>query len=158
VSGPRFLVLALTHAAALGAGFAAGVYYLPILIAPKAPSTAEAGAAAAGAQFSGQFRRDLRGSDFFHWGEGTVSIARDRVTLAGRLAPGPDYKLYFSPEFVDTKEGFLKVKERSARVADIKTFENFIVPLPPSFDAARFNTVVVWCETFSMFISAAKYR
>ena len=158
MSGRRFLVLALTHAAALGVGFAAGVYYLPILIAPTAPTAAEAGAAAAGAQYSGEFRKDLKGSDLFHWGEGTVSIARGRVALAGRLAPGPDYKLYFSPEFVDTKEGFLKVKDRSERVADIRTFENFIVPLPPSFDAARFNTIVVWCETFSMFISAAKYR
>ena len=34
----RALVLAATHAAALGAGFAAGVYVLPILIAPSAPS------------------------------------------------------------------------------------------------------------------------
>jgi hypothetical protein len=158
VTGKRFLVLAATHVAAAGVGFAAGVYYLPILIAPEAPSSAEASAAAAGAQFVAQLRRDLQGSDFLHWGEGTVSISRERVALAGRLAPGPDYKLYFSPEFVETKEGFLRVKERSVRVADIRTFDNFIVPLPAGFDAARFNTVVVWCETFSMFISAGRYR
>jgi hypothetical protein len=158
VTRRRFAVLLLTHAAAALIGFAAGIYWLPILIAPKAPSAAEATAAAAGAQYAGQFRKDLKGSDSFHWGEGTVSIGRDRVSLSGRLAPGPDYKLYFSPEFVDTKEGFLQVKERSARVADIRTFENFILPLPASFDVARYNTVVVWCETFSMFISAAKYR
>jgi hypothetical protein len=23
---------------------------------------------------------------------------------------------------------------------------------------SRYNTVIVWCETFSMFITAAKYR
>ena len=114
--------------------------------------------AAAGAKFTAQFKKDLKGSDFFHWGEGTVSVSGDRVALDGRLAPGPDYKLYFSPDFVYTKEGFLRVKERSVRVADIKTFDNFIVGLPPSFDVTRFNTVVVWCETFSMFISAAQYR
>ena len=158
MSRGKLLVLFVTHAAALGIGFAAGIYFLPILIAPKAPSAADAKAAAAGAQFTAQFRKDLKGSDFLHWGEGTVAIARDRVTFSGRLAPGPDYKLYFSPEFVETKEGFLKVKERSVRAADIKTFENFIVTLPASVDVASFNTVVVWCETFSMFISAAKYR
>jgi len=158
VTAKRLVLLAITHAAAAAIGFAAGVYLLPILIAPKAPSSAEAGAAAAGAQYVTQFRRDLKGSDFLHWGEGTVSISHERVALVGRLAPGPDYKLYFSPEFVDTKEGFLRVKERSVRVADIKTFENFIAPLPAGFDAARFNTVVVWCETFSMFISAGRYR
>ena len=158
MSRGKLLVLFVTHAAALGIGFAAGIYFLPILIAPKAPSAADARAAAAGAQFTAQFRKDLKGSDFLHWGEGTVSIARDRVTFNGRLAPGPDYKLYFSPEFVETKEAFLRVKERSVRAADIKTFDNFVVALPPSFDATRFDTVVVWCETFSMFISAAKYR
>ena len=154
----RALALTVSHLAALGIGFAAGVYYLPILIAPKAPTAGEAKAVGAGAQYTAQFKKDLKGSDLFHWGEGLVAIGRDRVSLAGRLAPGPDYKLYFSPEFVDTKEGFLRVKERSVRVADIKTFDNFIVGLPPSFDVTRFNTVVVWCETFSMFISAAKYR
>jgi len=158
VTRRRFAVLILTHAAAAGIGFAAGIYWLPVLIAPKAPSATEAKAAAANSRYAGQFRKDLKGSDFFHWGEGTVAIGGDRVAFSGRLAPGPDYKLYFSPQFVDTKEAFLQVKERSVRVADIKTFENFIVPLPASFDVTGFNTVVVWCETFSMFISAAKFR
>jgi hypothetical protein len=87
-----------------------------------------------------------------------VAISRERVAFTGKLAPGPDYKLYFAPEFVDTKEGFLRIKERSARAGDVKTFDNFVVALPPSIDVARFDTVVVWCERFSMFITAAKYR
>ena len=154
----RFVVLALTHIVAAAIGFAAGVYVLPILIAPAAPSEAETRAAAAGAQFTAQFKRDLKGSDFLHWGEGTVSISRERVALAGKLAPGPDYKLYFAPQFVETKEGFLRIKERSVRAGDVKTFDNFVVALPPSVDISRFDTVVVWCERFSMFITAAKYR
>jgi hypothetical protein len=40
----------------------------------------------------------------------------------------------------------------------VKTFENFIVPVPDGIDVTRYDTVVVWCETFSMFITAAKYR
>ncbi|HET7671326.1 MAG TPA: DM13 domain-containing protein [Burkholderiales bacterium] len=154
----RFLILAVTHAAAAAIGFAAGIYVLPILVAPPAPSAAEASAASAGAQYTARFRRDLKGSDFLHWGEGTVSISRERVALSGKLAPGPDYKLYFAPEFVDTKEGFLRIKERSVRAGDVKTFDNFVVALPASVDIARFDTVVVWCERFSMFITAAKYR
>ena len=151
----RFILLAVTHVAAAAIGFAAGVYYLPILIAPPAPSAADVAAAG---QYRAQFRRDLKGSDFLHWGEGAVSVAPERVALAGRLAPGPDYKLYFAPEFVDTKEGFLRIKHRSARAGDVKTFDNFIVAVPPSIDIARFDTVVVWCERFSMFITAARYR
>jgi hypothetical protein len=154
----RWLLLAVTHLAALAIGFAAGIYVLPILVAPASPSESETRAAAAGAQFTARFKRDLKGSDFLHWGEGTVSVSRERVALAGKLAPGPDYKLYFAPEFVDTKEGFLRIKEKSVRAGDVKTFDNFVVALPPSLDIARFDTVVVWCERFSMFITAAKYR
>jgi hypothetical protein len=152
------LVLIFTHAAALAIGFAAGVYFLPILIAPPAPSTTEAKTAAGEARYSASFRRDLKGSDLLHWGEGAVVIGASAVSFTGKLAPGPDYKLYFAPEYVETKEDFLRIKPRARRVGDIKTFENFIVPLPEAFDPAQFNTVVVWCETFSMFISAAKYR
>jgi hypothetical protein len=154
----RILFLAATHAVALALGFALGIYTLPILIAPKAPSPSEVKSLAGAAEFTGEFRRDLTGSDFLHWGEGRVSVGRTAVSLMGKVSPGPDYKLYLSPEFADTKEGFLKLKERSVRVGDVKTFENFIVRVPESVDPSRYNTVVVWCETFSMFISAAKYR
>ena len=154
----RILLLVATHAAALGLGFALGIYYVPVLIAPKAPSLAEVKSLSGAAEFTGEFRRDLKGSDFLHWGEGRVSVGRTAVSLMGRVSPGPDYKLYLSPEFADTKEGFLRLKVRSVRVGDVKTFENFIVRVPESVDPSRYNTVVVWCETFSMFISAAKYR
>ena len=154
----RLVLLTISHAVALAAGFALGIYVLPILTAPPAPSTAEVGSVAAVAAFKGEFRRDLKGSDVLHWGEGMVSVGPKAISLAGRVAPGPDYKLYLAPEFVDTKEGFLRVKASAARVGDIRTFENFIVPVPESIDVTRYDTVVVWCEAFSMFISAAKYR
>ncbi|MFO1298111.1 MAG: DM13 domain-containing protein [Rubrivivax sp.] len=80
------------------------------------------------------------------------------MALTGKAAPGPDYKLYLSPQFVETQADFLRLKPSMVRVADIKTFENFLVTVPPGVDVARFDTVVVWCETFSKFISAAKYR
>lgn len=154
----RTLLLAATHALAIALGFALGIYFLPVLIAPKAPSLAEVKLLSDTAEFTGEFRRDLKGSDFLHWGEGRVSVGRTAVSLMGKVSPGPDYKLYLSPEFVDTKDGFLKLKERSVRVGDVKTFENFIVRVPESVDPSRYTAVVVWCETFSMFISAAKYR
>ncbi|MEW6690599.1 MAG: DM13 domain-containing protein [Pseudomonadota bacterium] len=154
----KALLLAATHAVAAAIGFAAGIYLLPILIAPGAPSAVEVESAAANAEFRGRFRRDLKGSDFLHWGEGTVSVSRSAISLAGRVAPGPDYKLYLSPEFVETRDDFARLKPRMARVGDVKTFENFIVAVPPGIDPRAYNTVVVWCETFGMFISAAQYK
>lgn len=152
------LLLLITHAIALAAGFAAGIYALPILTAPAAPSAAEVRSQAGAAQYTGEFRRNLKGSDLLHWGEGTVSVGRNSITLMGKVAPGPDYKLYLSPEFVETKADFERHKARMIRVGDIKTFDNFIVSVPDTVDPAGFNTVIVWCESFGQFITAAKYR
>jgi len=152
------LLLAVSHVLAAAVGFALGIYALPILIAPSAPSAAEVASQAAQAAYTGQFRRDLKDSDLFHWGEGTISVGRQSIALMGKVAPGPDYKLYLSPEFVETEVDFKRLKERMVRVGDVRTFENFIVPVPDSVDPARYNTVIVWCESFAQFITAARYR
>jgi hypothetical protein len=154
----RGLLLALSHAAALGVGFGLGVYLLPILTAPAAPSAGDVAAAASGASYNGQFRRDLKGSDALHWGEGRVTVSAKAVALAGSVAPGPAYKLYLMPEWVETKDDFLRVKPRAALVGDVKTFDNFIVEVPAGIDVTKYSTVVVWCEAFSQFITAARYR
>ena len=154
----RLVLLIASHAAMLGAGFALGVYFLPILTAPASPDQAVLQAGAAAALYKGRFDRKLKGSDLVHWGEGEVAVAFDKVVHEGRLAPGPDYKLYLAPEFVDTKEGFLAMKDRSNRIGDVKTFNGFIVEVPPGVDVGAYTTAVVWCEAFSQFISAAKYR
>ena len=152
------LLLLGSHLLVLALGFALGVYFLPILTAPAPPSAAELGAQAGQAVFSGQFRRDLRDSDALHWGEGAVSVSRTSIGLLGEIAPGPDYKLYLSPEFVETEADFHRLKSKMVRVGDVKTFKNFLVAVPDSVDPARYNTVVIWCESFSQFITAAKYR
>jgi hypothetical protein len=87
-----------------------------------------------------------------------VSIGPGSIALAGELAPGPDYKLYLSPEFVETEADFLRLKAAMVRAGDVKTFRNFLVALPEAVDPGRYTTVVVWCERFGKFITAAKYR
>ena len=154
----RLIVLLITHVLAAAIGFAAGIYALPILTAPPAPTDAEVAAVAAQAQFTGEFRRDLADSDALHWGEGIVAIGQGMVSLQGRIAPGPDYKLYLSPEFVETEADFIRLKPNMVQVGDVKTFENFVVPLPASIDPSAYNSVMVWCESFGEFITAAAYR
>lgn len=147
-----------THTLALAIGFAGGIYALPILIAPDAPSEAVVRESAQGASFTGEFRRDLADSDAFHWGEGTVHVGSNTIALEGEIAPGPDYKLYLSPEFVETEADFARLRPSMARVGDVKTFENFVVDVPPGVDPAEYTSVIVWCETFGQFITAARYR
>lgn len=147
-----------SHLVALGVGFAAGIYVLPLLVAPSSPTAEQVSTAAADAIFTGTFRRDLEGSDRLHWGEGVVYVGRDAVSFQGKLAPGPDYKLYLSPEFVETEADFLRLKPRMRRIGDVRTFEDFLVPVPGDVDPAAYTSVVVWCEAFSQFITAARYR
>ncbi|MEC8117800.1 MAG: hypothetical protein VX124_10560, partial [Pseudomonadota bacterium] len=90
----RWIIGLVSHAAALAIGFALGIYFLPILTAPAGPERTALVEAAADARFTATFTRDLPGSDFLHWGEGTVSLSARRIVHDGRLAPGPDYKLY----------------------------------------------------------------
>lgn len=154
----RMLLLVATHAVALLIGFGAGIYLLPILTAPPAPGAEEVRAQAARAQFSGEFRRDLADSDALHWGEGRVYVGREAITLDGEIAPGPAYRLYLSPQFVETEAQFERLQPSMAAVGDVKTFRNFVVPVPADIDPAAYDTVVIWCESFSQFITAARYR
>lgn len=154
----RTLRFIFTHAIALALGFALGIYLLPILTAPESPSDAEVVAASQQAMYSGRFRRDLEGSDFLHWGEGQVSITEKKISFMGSIAPGPDYQLYLTPELVQTETAFNAVKARSARIGPVKTFDNFILEIPPGVDPGAYRAVVVWCESFGEFITAASYR
>jgi hypothetical protein len=133
----RFLTLAITHLAFAAGGFALGIYALPILMAPDAPSSAEVAGLQSKSAYSGEFRRDLADSDILHWGEGTV---------------------YLSPEFVETENDFMALKSSMVQVGPVKTFENFIVPLPEGIDPSSYNTVIIWCEAFGQFITAAQYQ
>ena len=154
----RWVILIAIHLAMLALRFAGGVYTLPLLTAPQAPDGADLLTISAETLYAGRLARDLKGSDLLHWGEGEIRVSRDRIAHIGRLAPGPDYKLYLAPRFVDTKEAFLLIKDRSVRVGDVKTFNGFIVEVPAGIDVRDYNTVVIWCEAFDQFISAAEYQ
>ena len=152
----RLIILALTHLGAVAVGFGLGVYFLPILTAPPAPDAAVLAAEASGATYRADLTRDLRGSDRLHWGEGTISVGPERIVHEGRLAPGPDYKVYLTPLFVEHEDEFSKAD--AVLVGDVRSFDGFILDVPPSVDVEAYNTVLVWCETFSEFITAAQYR
>lgn len=154
----KVLLLIASHLAVAIVGFGIGIYALPILTAPPAPELDDVRKAAAGTQYSGKFRRDLKDSDAVHWGEGTVFVGREAISLEGEIAPGPDYKLYLSPEFVETEADFIRLKGSMTQVGNVRTFENFIIPVSESIDPSAFNTVIVWCEAFSQFITAAQYQ
>lgn len=154
----RLLVLSATHLLAIAAGFAAGIYFLPILTAPPPPDNTVIEALATERTFSATFSRERQDSDALHWGEGELSIGPDVIAFKGRLAPGPDYRLYLSPEFVETEADFNRLKASMVQVGDVKTFENFIVPLSDEIDPSQHTSVIVWCESFGQFITSGQYQ
>ena len=154
---PRILLLALTHLIALAIGAVLMLFYYPILLAEDTDE-AILEESAQNALYTGEFTRDLEDSDLGHWGEGTVSVTPTQLVHQGRLSPGPDYKLYLVPEFVETEEAFKEQKSSSRRIGDVKSFNGLILDVPRDVDVEEFNTVLIWCERFSQFITAAKYK
>jgi len=151
-------LLAATHLSAIGIGFALGIYALPILIAPPGPAPEAVSVTADAAAYTATFRRDLADSDALHWGEGTLYITADTIAFQGELAPGPDYRLYLSPRFVETEADFQALQQSMVEVGHVRTFENFMVPVPEAIDPGEYSAAIVWCETFGQFITAAAYR
>ncbi len=154
----KILAVLGSHLLALAAGVALGIYLLPILIAPDSPEAGAIRAAVDGARFTAAVHRDLADSDALHWGEGTLFVGPDTIAFEGRLAPGPDYRLYLAPEFVETEAAFEAMKAEMVQVGHVRTFENFMVAVPEGVDPAAFSAAIVWCETFGQFITAAAYQ
>ena len=154
----RIIFWLANHGVALAIGFALGVYLLPILTAPDSPDQAVLEQRAQGAQYSAEFTRQLAGSDFLHWGDGTISISDETIVHMGKLAPGPDYKLYLVPDFVEDEASFNAIKGQSVQLGDVKTFDGFVLDIPEGVNVDAYTTVVVWCEAFGEFITAARYR
>jgi hypothetical protein len=154
----KFISFLVTHGIALAIGIALGIYLLPVLTAPDGPSNAEVSSSAAQALFKGDFHRKQPGSDFLHWGEGQISISTKQISFMGSIAPGPDYQLYLTPALAQTEEEFLMMKDESAKIGGVKTFDNFILDIPENIDPANYRALIVWCESFGEFITAASYR
>jgi hypothetical protein len=154
----RFVRFLITHAIAVALGFALGIYALPILTAPSSPDAAMPEEKAQSALFTGTLTRDLRGSDFLHWGEGSISVSATEIVHEGKLAPGPDYMVYLTKDFVEHEDEFEPVKASAALVGPVKTFGGFLLSVPEGVDVNDYTTVVVWCESFGEFITATKYR
>lgn len=154
----RWFVLIVTHCVVFAVGFGVGVYTLPILTAAPSVEEVVLVQAANEAEYQGEFRRGLRGNDFAHWGEGMISVSSSQISHQGQLAPGPDYRLYLVDQFVEHEDEFLPIKANAVQLADIRSFNGFIVDVPADVDVSQYNTVVIWCEAFSQFITAAQYK
>ena len=153
----RHLILfgAAKFIAGLVVGFGLGVYFLPILTAEEGLDDSQIAQLSQSIERHGTFVRELADSDAFHWGEGKINVSDKKIWLEGKIAPGPDYRLYMIPQFVETEADFMAIKDQSVQVASIKAFENFAVDVPMSVDVSAYPALLIWCEAFGEFITSA---
>ena len=144
--------------ASLLIGFGLGVYFLPILTAEKGLDNAAIEALSQSALRHGTFTRDLPESDGLHWGDGVIMANADHIWLDGEISPGPDYRLYLIPKYVETGAEFLQIKADSTQIGPIKAVENFALDIPADVEASNFPAVLIWCEAFGQFMTAARLQ
>lgn len=96
-------------------------------------------------------------SDPVHWGKGSVTVRAESVFLEGdfEVGPGPKYHVYLVPKAKIRTSADLS--EQSfvdlGRLRAFKGSQRFSIPA--SFLLSDIQSVVIWCERFSVLISPA---
>lgn len=150
--------LLMSHLTFLGAGTGLGIYLLPILTAQENASLNEINDVKKLAKYKGEFNRNQKGSDVFHWAEGKLYVTDSEIAFKGPVAPGPDYKIYLTKAQAVDKNSFLEMKKEAVLIGELKNFGNFRKSIPDSVNVNEFTTVQIWCERFSKFIGSAVYQ
>ena len=136
-------------------GFVTGIYTLPIIMQPPESSHAEILAISQAATYKGQFKKGLKDSDALHYATGEIYFTDNHIAFVGEIAPGPDYRLYLAKTFIETEADFKAQKHTMVEIANINQFSQFVLPKYRQVDLAQFHSVIIWCEHFEQFISAA---
>ena len=82
----------------------------------------------------------------------------DHIWLDAKISPGPDYRLCLIPKYVETGAEFLQIKADSTQTGPTKAFEIFLLDIPADVEVTNFPAVLVWCELFGQFITAARLQ
>ena len=139
-----------------GFGVALGFFLFPFVFPP--PPAAEQLSEADRAQLvaTGTFIH-ANPSDPIHYGKGKVSVYARAVFLESdfEVGPGPKYHVYLVPKAGIRDEAAVK----DAMFVDLGRLRAFKgsqrYSIPAGVDLKNFQSVVIWCEAFSVLISPA---
>jgi hypothetical protein len=96
-------------------------------------------------------------SDPIHWGKGSVSVRQDSVFLGDdfEVGPGPKYHVYLVPKGSIRKNGDLQGQMfvDLGRLRAFKGSQRYAIPAGQ--DLSSIQSVIIWCEQFSVLISPA---
>lgn len=142
----------------LGTGFgvALGFFLFPFVFPPPPAAEQLTEADRTALYATGTFIH-ANPSDPIHYGKGKVSVYRRAVFLEPdfEVGPGPAYHVYLVPK--DKVRGEADVKDSMfVDLGGLRAFKGSQrYPIPEGVDLMKYQSVVIWCERFSVLISPA---
>jgi hypothetical protein len=142
----------------LGTGFgvAVGIFIFPYLFPPPPAAERLTEADRSRLVATGTFIH-ANPSDPLHWGQGKVSVYERTVFLEPdfKVGPGPKYHVYLLPKAQVRSEPDVKAAT-PVDLGRLRSFEGSQrYSVPESVNLDEYNSVVIWCEQFSVLISPA---
>lgn len=137
-------------------GIALGLFLFPFLFPPPEAMERLTGAEQATLIADGTFVH-ADPNDPIHWGKGKVSVYQGTVFLHEdfEVGPGPKFHIYLVPKAnvraASDVTGTMFVD--LGRLRAFKGSQKY--PVPAGVDLAKYPSVVIWCEQFSVLISPA---
>jgi hypothetical protein len=99
-------------------------------------------------------------SDPVHWGRGSVTVRPDSVFLHDdfEVGPGPKFHVYLVPKGMIRTSSDLKDQMfvDLGRLRAFKGSQRYAIPA--GVDLSKFQSVIIWCEQFSVLISPADLK
>jgi hypothetical protein len=153
------IIFIIGGALGTGFGFALGIFFFPYLFPPPPAMEQLTEADRTRLVAVGEFIH-ADPSDPVHYGKGKVSVYEKIVFLEPdfEVGPGPAFHVYLVP-----KAGI----RRSADLGDamyvdlgqLRAFQGSQrYPIPAGVDLAKYPSVLIWCERFSVLISPADLK
>ena len=143
----------------LGTGFgvALGFFFFPYVFPPPPVSESLADTDRGKAPVATGTFIHANPSDPVHWGRGKVSVY-DRVVFLENdfeVGPGPAYHVYLVPKASLRKSSDLE-SEMYVDLGGLRAFKGSQrYAIPAGVDLAKYSSVIIWCERFSVLISPA---
>lgn len=99
-------------------------------------------------------------SDPVHWGKGSVTVREDSVFLHEdfEVGPGPKFHVYLVPKAMIRASSDLKGQMfvDLGRLRAFKGSQRYTIPA--GVDLSKYQSVIIWCEQFSVLISPADLK
>jgi len=142
-----------------GAGVALGFFFFPYVFPPPPAAETLLETDRNTVVANGSFIH-ANPSDPIHWGRGRVSVYGKAVFLEPdfEVGPGPKYHVYLVPAASVRKEEQV-AKSMFVDLGRLRSFKGSQrYAIPAGIDLAKYPSVVIWCEQFSVLISPADLK